>query len=103
MANFMYKDVHNELPGRGPHKIVHEIEILRDVPIPSWKIFYEFLQIPTALTAKLKERLDASVGNRNRIGKWSVQEPVNITLLGRKNVPHHITDGLKTTVAMRPG
>src|SRR4029077_6969017 len=81
----------------------HETEILRIVPIPNGKIFYEFLQIPAALTAKLKERLHASVGNRSRIAKWSVREPVNIKLLGRKNVPHNIADGLKTTVAMRPG
>jgi len=61
VASFMQQDMDNEFPGRGSHKIIHEIEILRDIPILSRKLFYEFRQIRTALAAKLKEGFDVVI------------------------------------------
>jgi len=39
----MHQDVDNNLSGCGPHKIVHQSEIPRDIPVFGVKRFYEFL------------------------------------------------------------
>jgi hypothetical protein len=64
VLNLMDQDVGNKFSGSG----FHQTEILWDIPVLSGTAFHECLQIGAALPAKLKERFDAIVGNRGRIG-----------------------------------
>src|SRR5215472_17155808 len=54
------------------------------------------------MLAKLKQRFDAAIRNRSCIGQRPIREPVNVTLFGRKNVPHQIADGLEAAITVRP-
>jgi hypothetical protein len=68
VSNHMDQDVGNKFSGSGFQRIVHQIEILWDIPVLSGIAFHECLQIGAALPAKLKERFDAIGWNRGRIG-----------------------------------
>jgi hypothetical protein len=50
--------------GMAFQRIVHQTEILWDIPVLSGIAFHECLQIGAALPARLKERFDAIGGNR---------------------------------------
>jgi len=68
MSNLVDQDVSDKFSGRGFQRIVHQTEILWDIPVLSGIAFHECRQIGAALPAKLKERFDTIVGNRGRIG-----------------------------------